>query len=93
LKTLIDKAFKSSKRLYVCFIDFEKAFDTMNRTAHFFKLSEYRIKGPFLNILQEMYKEVLLVVKFQDGVTDFFNSKIGVNIITLVLLIFTLKFH
>ena len=28
LKTIIDKAFKSSKRIYACFIEFRKAFDT-----------------------------------------------------------------
>ena len=33
LKCLIDKAFKLSKSLYVCFIDLRKAFDTLNREA------------------------------------------------------------
>ena len=36
LKTIIDKAFKSSKKVYACFIDFIKAFDTINREALFF---------------------------------------------------------
>jgi hypothetical protein len=35
LKTIIDKAFKSSKKVYVCFIDFTNAFDTINREALF----------------------------------------------------------
>jgi hypothetical protein len=38
LKTIIDKAFKSSKKVYACFIDFKKAFDTINREALFFNL-------------------------------------------------------
>jgi hypothetical protein len=33
LKCLIDKAFKLSKSLYVCFIDLRKTFDTVNREA------------------------------------------------------------
>ena len=79
LKTIIDKAFKSSKKLYVCFIDFKKAFDTINREALFVKLFKYNIKGPFLNILKDMYKEVLFAVKVPDGITDMFSSKIGVK--------------
>ena len=47
LKTIIDKAFKSSKKIYACFIDFRKAFDTINRDALFYKLSYYNIDGPF----------------------------------------------
>ena len=36
LKTIIDKAFKSSKRIHLCFIEFRKVFDTINRGALFF---------------------------------------------------------
>ena len=72
LKTIIDKAFKSSKKVYVCFIDFKKAFDTINREALFYKLSQYNIKGTFFDIIQNMYKEVLFAVRSQDGITDFF---------------------
>ena len=52
LKTIIDKAFKSSKKVYACFIDFKKAFDTINMEALFYKLFQYNIKGPFF-ILQK----------------------------------------
>ena len=47
LKTLIDKAFKSSSRLYTCFVDLSKAFDTINRQALFHKMSKYNIKAHF----------------------------------------------
>ena len=72
LKTIIDKAFKSSKKVYTCYIDFKKAFDTINREALFYKLFQYNIKGPFFYIIQNMYKEVLFAVRSQDGITDFF---------------------
>ena len=39
LQTLIDKAFRSTKRLYACFVDLKKAFDTVNRGALIYKLS------------------------------------------------------
>lgn len=72
LKTIIDKAFKSSKKVYACFIDFKKAFDTINREALFYKLFQYNIKGPFFDIIQNMYKEVLFAVRSQDDIADFF---------------------
>ena len=72
LKTIIDKTFKSPKKVYACFIDFKKAFDTINREALFYKLFQYNIKGPFFDIIQNMYKEVLLAVRSQNDITDFF---------------------
>ena len=56
LKTLIDKAFKASSSLYACFVDLSKAFDTINRQTLFYKMSKYNIKGPFLNIVKDMYQ-------------------------------------
>ena len=38
LKRLVDKAFKVSNCLYVCFIDFKKAFDSVNRDALLYKM-------------------------------------------------------
>jgi hypothetical protein len=60
LKTIIDKAFKSSKKVYACFIDFKKAFDTINREALFYKLSQYNIKGPFLILHKTCTKKYCL---------------------------------
>jgi hypothetical protein len=92
LKTIIDKAFKSSKKVYVCFIDFKKAFDTINREALFYKLSQYNIKGTFFDIIQNMYKEVLFAVRSQDGITDFSicrssNLVYSKNFVSLLLIL------
>ena len=63
LKTLIDKAFKSKKYLFSCFVDFSKAFDTVNRVAMFHKLTQYNITGPFSNTIKDMYNSLLCSVK------------------------------
>ena len=79
LKTIIDNTFKSNKRIYACFIDFKKAFDTINREALLHKLAEYNINGPFFNILKDMFKEVLFAVKVTEGITNMFPSTVGVK--------------
>ena len=79
LKTLIDKAFKSSKYLYACFVDLSKAFDTVNRCALFHKLFKYNIRGPFLNILKDMYASLVCCVKTDAGLSSSFDTKIGVK--------------
>lgn len=79
LKCLIDKSFRMSKRLYVCFIDLHKAFDTINREALLYKLCKYNISGNFFNILKNMYDEVHYSIKTSDGCTNMFSSKIGVK--------------
>ena len=41
LRTLIDVYNDSVKKLYTCFVDFRKAFDSVRRIAMFYKLIKY----------------------------------------------------
>lgn len=61
------------------FLDLKKAFDTVNIYALLFKLFRYNIRGNFFNILENMYKNVSFSVKLQDGLTDTFQTSIGVK--------------
>ena len=79
LKTLIDKAFKSSSRLYTCFVDLSKAFDTINRQTIFHEMSKYNIKGPFLNIAKDMYQKLIYSIKTENVLSNSFETKIGVK--------------
>lgn len=80
LKTLIDKYVRKNKYVFACFFwDLKKAFDTVNIYALLFKLFRYNIRGNFLNILENMYKNVSFSVKLQDGLTDTFQTSIGVK--------------
>ena len=56
LRTLIDTALAKRKgRLYCCFVDFRKAFDSICRPALWYKLSELGVSGKFINNLRQMY--------------------------------------
>ena len=52
LKTIICKQFSKSKKLYTCFIDLKKAFDSVLHEALFIKLVKYGIGGKFLSVLK-----------------------------------------
>ncbi len=81
LKTIIDKyTIKLAKgNLFACFVDFKKAFDTVNRKALYYKLLKQDIGGNFLKILQHMYQEVFFCVKLPGGLTKSFSSHTGVK--------------
>jgi Reverse transcriptase (RNA-dependent DNA polymerase) len=81
LRTLIDKARSSSvkKKLYVCFVDFKKAFDTVPRELLWTRLSKIGIQGTMLQAIKSMYNDVTACVKTPSGMTDFFPSTMGVK--------------
>jgi hypothetical protein len=80
LKTLINKyVHKCKKKLYVCFVDFIKAFDSVWRSALFLKLRAKRIKGKFYNILHDMYSNTLYACKYQNLYDETFKANQGVK--------------
>ena len=74
-----NKAFQKSKYLYCCFIDLRKAFDIVNRTALFAKVSKYNVQGNVLQVLKNMYKEVYYSVKLPEGLTHKISSTVGLK--------------
>lgn len=55
LKTLIDKYAKHpGGKLYTCFVDFRKAFETVIHSALFTKVIQYNITGSFLDLIRNI---------------------------------------
>ena len=81
MKSLVNKYVKDKKKgkLYACYIDFRKAFDTVWHKGLFHKLQEANIQGNFLNTLKNMYKKTECAVKFGNKLTQFFKCKKGVR--------------
>ena len=70
IKTVINKYLKENKKLYLCFVDFRKAYNSIWREALFYKLSAYYdVSTNFINILHNMYKKVHLSVRLSNGIT------------------------
>ena len=81
LRTLIEKYTKDKcGKLFACFLDFRKAFDTVIHAIMLYKLLKNGIAGNFYNVIKNMYVDNNLSVKMQDGFTQSFMSTIGVRL-------------
>ena len=65
---------KKSGKVYVCFVDFRKAFDTINRSVLWNVLRKSGVGGKMLRILQSMYISVRSCVRCPDNLTVFLVS-------------------
>ena len=66
LKSIIDIYLSSKKKLYICFIDYKKAFDSINRQKLWSKLLTYNINGNLLNVIKNIYNNAKTCIK-KDG--------------------------
>ena len=73
---IIDKNVKIGKqKLFICYFDLKKAFDSVNRTHMFYNfLVDYGIGGKFLKIIQNIYKDNHISIKLSNGLTKSFIS-------------------
>ena len=80
LRTLIEqqRARKGGK-LYACFVDFRKAYDTIPRDLLWQKLESLGVHGWFLETIKSVYGAVPMAVKTAEGLTDTFESVMGVK--------------
>ena len=73
LKSIISKRGSATRqgRLYVCFVDFKKAYDTVWHEGLFTKLSKVNVKGQFLKLIESLYRQSCCAVKIGKFRTEF----------------------
>ena len=79
LKTMIDQAFSNKKKLYTCFVDFKKAYDTIWRDGLYYKLIQNGVNNGFIRLLKNIYSNSLLCIQLPFGVSSTFPSNIGLK--------------
>ena len=80
LHALINHYIKVEKKeLFLCFVDFRKAFDKVSHCILWMKLLKYGISGKFMTLVKSMYEQVKSCVKSKSGLTYFFKYKRGVR--------------
>ena len=77
--SLTSKYINSNKRLYACFVDFRKAFDSVWRKGLRYKLLRSGIGGKFYELVKTMYSNSQTCVKTPEGLTPLFSTYKGVR--------------
>ena len=70
---------KKSGKVYVCFVHFRKAFDTINRSVLWNVLRKSVVGEKMLRILQSMYISVRSRIRCPDNLTECFECPNGVR--------------
>ena len=79
LLALVQKQFAANRKLYVAFIDFEKAFDSLNRNLLWSVLAKNGIRGRLLRCVKSMYNIVRARVRSGSKLTNYINCTSGVK--------------
>jgi hypothetical protein len=80
LQTLIEQSIHKRKKVYYCFVNFRKAFDTMPRDLLWQVLAKMGIVGRFMQCLQSMYsQDNVRVMHPIEGLSARFSCGIGVK--------------
>ena len=81
LRTLIDQhvTHPSRGKLYTCFVEFKKAFDSIWHQGLQYKLLKYNIGGTFYQTISSMYSHSKCCVKDNYNRSEFFNYDKGVR--------------
>ena len=81
LRTLVDKYVNQVPRgkLYTCFVDFKKAFDSVWHDGLFYKLLQYNIGGKFYDLIKNLYSKTKCSIKISNQRTEFFDYCKGVR--------------
>ena len=70
---------QKNEKIYSCFVDFSKAFDTIPRDLLFRKLLNYGINGKFFNSLKTLYTNDNCCIKVGNKLTQPFVANQGVK--------------
>jgi len=79
LRALAERARARGVKLFLCAVDFEKAFDSVDRRLLWAALQRAGIGGSMLCTIQAMYADVPVCVKTSEGLSGCFQSVLGVK--------------
>ena len=70
---------RKRSKLYVAFIDYKKAFDSVDRKVLFQILEQQGVSTKFLNVLKAIYRVVEVVIRCGNGLTEKIFCPLGVK--------------
>ncbi|GFO36321.1 endonuclease-reverse transcriptase [Plakobranchus ocellatus] len=75
LRTLIERALEVQKDVYLCFIDYTKAFDRVRHDEIITELKQLNIDGKDLRIIKTMYWEQTAAMRIENKTSTFQDIK------------------
>ena len=69
ITTIVKNYISDYKHVFCAFIDFKKAFDSINRDLLFYRLLSYNIDGKIFKTIKSLYKDTVSTVKINDYIT------------------------
>jgi hypothetical protein len=66
-------------RIYWCMVDMEKASDSKDREALWFKMGKTGVSENMVKCIKKMYEGIKFCVKCDDNVTNFVERRRGVR--------------
>ena len=79
LDTILNSYFSKGTKVYVCFVDFSKVYDSVWKNGLLYKLNLNGLSLKFILLIKSMYTELQVAVKLPNGVTPYFSSLVGVR--------------
>ena len=79
LNSIIKNRINNKESTFCAFIDFEKAFDWVNRDLLLYRLQQYNINGKVYKAIQKLYSNTWSCIRLNSLYTEFFNTKSGVR--------------
>ena len=79
MNTLLGREIENKRKIYVCYVDFSKYFDTINRNQLYYKLIANGIGGNILNLIKSMYDSGSYMVKMENNLFGKVYSSTGVK--------------
>ena len=77
LRTLIEEANEWSNKVYMLFIDFEKAFYSVNRDTLWEILQFYGVPKKIISLIMAFYENTECCIKTENGTTSYFKIMSG----------------
>ena len=79
LRCIMERALEKQKDLYMCFVDFEKAFDTVKHGMLLETLRRYGVDGADIRLIAKLYWEQKAVIRIGDEKSGWVNIEKGVR--------------
>ena len=79
LRIAFDRYLQVNKEIYICFIDYEKAFDRVFHTKLMNILKTLDMDGKDIRLIQNLYWNQIAAVRLEDGNSEEFEIRRGVR--------------